>query len=66
VTQLTTALLRQSLLFSAGSGEVLPLQLIGLQKENDAHWLYCTVKVPRALTASPCAIACCLIFFPIK
>jgi hypothetical protein len=50
VTQLTTALLRKSLVFSAGPGEALPLQLIGLQKENDAHWLYCTIRLPRPLT----------------
>jgi hypothetical protein len=50
VTQLTTVLLRKSLVFSAGPGEVLPLQLLGLQKEDDAHWLYCTIKLPRPLT----------------
>ncbi len=50
VTQLATALLRKSLVFSAKSGEILPVQLLGLQKERDAHWLYCTVPVAGPLT----------------
>ncbi|MBC8083394.1 MAG: hypothetical protein H7Z21_09295 [Hymenobacter sp.] len=50
VTQLTTALLRGSLVLSSRPGETLPLLLIGIQKENDAHWLYCTVKLARPLT----------------
>ncbi|HLK96620.1 MAG TPA: DUF6702 family protein, partial [Hymenobacter sp.] len=50
VMQLTTALLRKSLAFNDKQDAVLPLQLLGLQKENDAHWLYCTIKLPRPLT----------------
>jgi hypothetical protein len=50
VMQLTTALLRKSLAFNDKPDAVLPLQLLGLQKENDAHWLYCTIKLPRPLT----------------
>ena len=50
VTQLTTALLRKSLVFSDKKGVSLPLQLLGLQKENDAHWLYCTIKLPRSFS----------------
>jgi hypothetical protein len=51
VTQLATALLRKSLVFSTKPGESLPVQLLGVQKERDAHWLYCTVKLARPLTA---------------
>jgi hypothetical protein len=50
VQQLTIALLRKSLVFGARPGEALPLQLLGLQRERDAHWLYFTLKAPRALT----------------
>jgi len=50
VTQLTTDLLRKQLAFGTKPGETLPLQLLGIQKESDAHWLYCTVKLPRPLT----------------
>lgn len=49
-TQLATALLRKSLQFSARPNETLPLQLLGLQQERDAHWLYFTLKAPRPLT----------------
>ncbi|MBC6696689.1 DUF6702 family protein [Hymenobacter puniceus] len=50
VQQLTVALLRKSLVFGARPGETLPLQLLGLQKERDAHWLYFTLKAARPLT----------------
>ncbi len=51
VTQLTTDLLRKSVAFATKPGEVLPLQLLGMQKENDAHWLYCTVKLAKPVTS---------------
>lgn len=47
VTQLTTDLLRKTVLFGTRPGEALPLQLLGMQKENDAHWLYFTVKLGK-------------------
>jgi hypothetical protein len=50
VTQLTTELLRKQLAFGTKPGETLPLQLLGMQKESDAHWLYCTVKLTKPLT----------------
>ncbi|HEX8428657.1 DUF6702 family protein [Hymenobacter sp.] len=50
VTQLITDLLRKSLAFGTKPGEVLPLQLLGMQKESDAHWLYCTVKLAKPVT----------------
>jgi hypothetical protein len=51
VTQLTTDLLRKSLAFGTKPGETLPLQLLGMQKESDAHWLYCTVKLAKPTTS---------------
>lgn len=51
VTQLTTELLRKSVTFGTKPGEALPLQLLGMQKENDAHWLYCTVKLAKPVTS---------------
>jgi hypothetical protein len=50
VTQLTTELLRKQLAFGTKPGETLPLQLLGMQKESDAHWLYCSVKLAKPLT----------------
>ncbi|PJJ47913.1 DUF6702 family protein [Hymenobacter chitinivorans] len=47
VTQLTTELLRKSLAFSTRPGETLPLQLIGFEKDHEAHWLYLAVKLPK-------------------
>ncbi|UOQ52867.1 DUF6702 family protein [Hymenobacter cellulosivorans] len=47
VTQLTTELLRKSLTFGTRPGETLPLQLLGFEKDHEAHWLYLTVKLPK-------------------
>ncbi|MCB2378149.1 hypothetical protein LGH70_11180 [Hymenobacter sp. BT635] len=47
VTQLTAELLRKSLAFGTRPGETLPLQLIGFEKDHEAHWLYLAVKLPR-------------------
>ena len=64
VTQLTTALLRRSLVFSTKPGETLPLQFLGMQKERDAHWLYCTLKVARPITGFSLRNALLLDVFP--
>ena len=50
VTQLTTELLRKSLAFGTRPGETLPLQLIGFEKDHEAHWLYLSVKLPKPTT----------------
>ncbi|QDA61019.1 DUF6702 family protein [Hymenobacter jejuensis] len=50
VTVLTTNLLRKSLAFGSKPGEALPMQFVGIQRENDAHWLYFTVKLAKPLT----------------
>ncbi|TGE19257.1 DUF6702 family protein [Hymenobacter elongatus] len=50
LTPLITELLRNSLAFGSKPGEVLPTQLIGFEKERDAHWLYLAVKLPRPTT----------------
>ncbi|MCB2407486.1 DUF6702 family protein [Hymenobacter lucidus] len=47
VTQLTTEMLRKSLAFGTKPGETLPLQLIGFEKDHEAHWLYLSVKLPK-------------------
>ncbi|TGE22969.1 DUF6702 family protein [Hymenobacter metallicola] len=47
ITQLTAELLRKSLAFGTKPGETLPLQLIGFEKDHEAHWLYLAVKLPK-------------------
>ncbi|MCC2546989.1 hypothetical protein LJY25_11075 [Hymenobacter sp. BT175] len=39
--------LRRTVRFGTKPGETLPLQLLGVQKESDAHWVYFTVKPPK-------------------
>ncbi|ALD20279.1 DUF6702 family protein [Hymenobacter sp. DG25A] len=46
---ITAAYLARTLRFGTKPGETLPLTYLGMQHEGDAHWLYCTVKLPRAL-----------------
>jgi hypothetical protein len=48
VTQLTTELLRKSLVFGTKPGETLPMQFIGFEKDHEAHWLYLAVKMPKS------------------
>ncbi|UOG73909.1 hypothetical protein MTX78_17525 [Hymenobacter tibetensis] len=64
VTQLTTDLLRKSLAFGTKPGEMLPLQLLGMQKESDAHWLYCTVKLAKPTTSLTLRHSLLLLTFP--
>ncbi|WP_400193811.1 DUF6702 family protein [Hymenobacter sp. B81] len=49
VQPLLAAYLRQRIGFTGKPGEALPLSYLGMQRENDAHWLFCTVKLPRPL-----------------
>jgi hypothetical protein len=48
---ITAAYLTRTLRFGTKPGETLPLTYLGMQHEGDAHWLYCTVKLPRALSS---------------
>jgi hypothetical protein len=47
VDALVLQLVRRSIEFSSKPGEVLPLTLVGIQHENDAHWVYFTAKLAR-------------------
>lgn len=44
---LVTQVLRRSVQFGTKPGEALPLTLLGIQHENDAQWLYFSVKLPK-------------------
>lgn len=46
VSSLTTALLQRSVAFGTKTGETLPLRLVGVEKDKDAHWIYFSVKMP--------------------
>ncbi len=46
---LANAYLRRTVRFGTKPGETLPLQLLGVQKESDAHWVYFTVKPPKPI-----------------
>ena len=52
---LTTAYLQRTLQVSTPAGAPLPLQVLGLQAENDGYWLYCKVPLPGPRPASSCA-----------
>ncbi|SFQ74050.1 hypothetical protein SAMN04515668_4084 [Hymenobacter arizonensis] len=43
---LASAYLQRTLKFSTAAGAPLPLQLLGMQAENDGYWLYCKVPLP--------------------
>ena len=43
---LTAAYLQRTLQVSTPAGAPLPLQVLGLQAENDGYWLYCKVPLP--------------------
>ncbi|UOQ78167.1 hypothetical protein MUN84_06090 [Hymenobacter sp. 5516J-16] len=47
---LLTDLLRRSVQLSPRPGAVLPLTLVGLQKEKDSYWLYFTAPLPASAT----------------
>lgn len=48
---LTTAYLQRTLQVSTVAGAPLPLQVLGLQAENDGYWVYCKVPLPGPLPA---------------
>ena len=48
---LTTAYLQRTLQASTVAGAPLPLQVLGLQAENDGYWVYCKVPLPGPLPA---------------
>ena len=43
---LTAAYLQRTLQFKTAAGASLPLQVLGLQAEQDGHWIYCKVPLP--------------------
>jgi hypothetical protein len=43
---LTAAYLQRALQFKTAAGAPLPLQVLGLQAEQDGHWIYCKVPLP--------------------
>ena len=47
--QLATAYLQRTLLVSTAGGKPLPLQVLGMQAENDGYWFYCKVPLPGPL-----------------
>ena len=47
VQPLLASYLQRTIVFSGKPGENMPLKYIGMEKENDAHWLYFSVKLPR-------------------
>ncbi|GAA4375489.1 hypothetical protein GCM10023186_08240 [Hymenobacter koreensis] len=49
VQPLIAAYLRRTVVFSGKPGEDIPLKYLGMEKENDAHWLFFTVKLPRPM-----------------
>jgi len=46
---LATAYLQRTMQLSTTAGKPLPLQVLGMQAENDGYWLYCKVPLPGAL-----------------
>ncbi|WP_046244547.1 DUF6702 family protein [Hymenobacter terrenus] len=46
---LATAYLQRTLQASTTAGAPLPLQVLGMQAENDGFWFYCKVSLPGAL-----------------
>ena len=43
---LATAYLQRTLQVSTPAGAPLPLQVLGMQAENDGYWFYCKVPLP--------------------
>ena len=43
---LSTAYLQRTLRISTAAGKALPLQVLGMQAENDGYWFYCKVPLP--------------------
>jgi hypothetical protein len=43
---LASAYVQRTLQISTPAGAPLPLQVLGMQAENDGHWLYCKVSLP--------------------
>jgi hypothetical protein len=48
---LSTAYLQRTLQVSTVAGAPLPLQVLGMQAENDGYWFYCKVPLPGPLPA---------------
>lgn len=46
---LASALLQRTVQFSTVAGKALPLQVLGMQPENDGYWFYCKVPLPEPL-----------------
>ncbi|KAA9338316.1 hypothetical protein F0P96_05635 [Hymenobacter busanensis] len=49
VQPLVAAYLRKTIVFTGKPSEEFPLKYIGMERENDAHWLYFSVALPRPL-----------------
>ncbi|SDY09249.1 DUF6702 family protein [Hymenobacter psychrophilus] len=47
---LLLSLLRREVQLSTKAGRLLPLTLVGLQKETDSHWLFFTAPLPANAT----------------
>ncbi|MDB5233855.1 MAG: hypothetical protein JWR44_848 [Hymenobacter sp.] len=48
---LASAYLQRTLQVSTVAGAPLPLQVLGMQAENDGYWFYCKVPLPGPLPA---------------
>jgi len=48
---LTLALLQRALVFGTKPGEALPWRYMGMERENEAHWIYLAVPLAKAPTA---------------
>ncbi len=46
---LATAYLQRTLQVATPAGAPLPVQVLGMQAENDGYWFYCKVPLPGAL-----------------
>ena len=47
---LATAYLQRNLQVHTVAGALLPLQVLGMQSENDGYWLYCKVPLPGTVS----------------
>ena len=48
---LATTYLQRTLQVSTPAGAPLPLQVLGMQAENDGYWLYCKVPLPGPVSS---------------
>ena len=48
---LATAYMQRTLQVSTPAGAPLPLQVLGMQAENDGYWFYCKVTLPGPMSA---------------